>query len=292
MINQFKYLTHNIEDKNWGLYMTVAGSANIDPDMDYPPSGHPSGYHFNWNNGRILQEYQVNYITEGEGTLETREGTFPIKEGSIILLHPNVWHRYRPNRQTGWTEHYVGFMGLTAYQMIKTSKVLSRLGVIQVGYQEDIMRSIQEIVNHVKAEKPGYHQICAGLVTHILGHIVSAKKNENFRHSHVETSIQKACLIIRDHVEKNINVEQLANDLNVNYSLFRKAFKKYTGLSPIQYHTSLRLKQAMFLLANTDLSVKEISFSQGFCTVFYFSKLFKEKTGKTPTDYRKENRGD
>jgi len=283
MLNQFKYLTHNKEDIRWGMYMTVAGSAKIEPENEYPPSGHPSGYHFNWSNGRVLQEYQVNYITEGEGIMETREGNYPIKEGSIILLHPNMWHRYRPLKRTGWMEHYVGFMGNIAEHMIRSSLLLSKMGVLQIGYQEDIMRNFQEIVNHVKAEKPGFHQICSGLVINILGHIISVKKNENFRHSQIENAIQK---------EKNINVEQLAGDLNINYSLFRKAFKRYTGLSPIQYHTSLRLKQAMFLLTNTNLSVKEISFSQGFCTVFYFSKLFKEKTGKTPTDYRKETRND
>ena len=43
--------------------------------------------------------------------METREGSYPIREGSVILLKPDVWHRYRPLRNTGWTEHYVGFMG-------------------------------------------------------------------------------------------------------------------------------------------------------------------------------------
>ena len=106
-------------------------------------------------------------------------------------------------------------------------------------------------------------------------------------HSQLEKAIQKACLIIRDNASKNLNMEKLADEVMVNYSLFRKAFKKYTGLSPMQYHTSLRLKQAIHLLCNTSYSVKEISFNLGFCSVFYFSKLFKEKTGRTPSEFRK-----
>jgi AraC-like DNA-binding protein len=290
MKDSFKYLTHNPDDKSWGLYLTVVGNAKVEPETDYPPEKHPTGYHFNWYNGRILQEYQINYITEGEGIMETREGSYPIREGSVIILRPNVWHRYRPMKQTGWKEHYVGFMGEIADRIIKSCDILCDSPVIQIGFQEEIIRNFQDIFNHIQTERPGYHQVCSGLVVHILGQIISYKKNENFRHSQIEKAIQKACLTIRDNPSRNLNIADLANDLNVNYSLFRKTFKKYTGLSPMQYHTSLRLKQAIYLLTNTDLSIKEISFNLGFCSVFYFSKLFKEKTGRTPSNYRKSNR--
>jgi len=290
MQDSFKYLTHNPDDTHWGLYLTVAGSARVEPETSYPPQGHPTGYHFTWANGRILQEYQINYITEGEGIMETRDGTYPVREGSLILLRPNVWHRYRPLKQTGWMEHYVGFIGEIADKIMQSAELLAESHVIQIGFQESIMNSFQEIFNHAVSERPGYHQVCSGLVVQILGQIISIKKSENFRHSILEKAIQKACLIIRDNPAKNLNIEELARDLNINYSLFRKAFKKYTGLSPMQYHTALRMKQAVYLLTNTDLSVKEISFNLGFCSVFYFSKLFKEKTGSTPSDYRKGNR--
>jgi len=83
-----------------------------------------------------------------------------------------------------------------------------------------------------------------------------------------------------------MNIEEIAINMNVNYSHFRKAFKKYTGLSPIQYHLTLRIQQAIYLLTNTELSIKEISFNLGFGSVFYFSKLFKEKMQVTPSEYR------
>jgi AraC-like DNA-binding protein len=289
MLEGFKYLTHGSDDKLWGLYLTVVGSSRVMPNMDYPQAGHPTGYHFSWNNGRILQEYQVNYITQGEGIMETRNGTFPIAEGSIILVRPNVWHRYRPVRKVGWYEHYIGFTGDIARKMITSSEILNTSPVINIGFQENILKTFQEIVNQVDTEKPGYHQICAGLVINILGQIISFKKNENFRHNPVESAIQKACMTIRDSPSHNLNIEKLADALKINYSIFRKSFKKYTGLSPMQYHTSLRMKQAVHLLTHTNSSIKEISYSLGFCSVFYFSKMFKEKTGYTPSAYRKMN---
>jgi AraC-like DNA-binding protein len=285
--DNFKYLTHNPEDKSWGIYLTVAGYARVAPESIYPPHGHPAGYNFNWLKGRILHEYQINYITQGEGIMETRDGTFPVSEGSIILLKPNLWHRYKPLSKTGWTEHYLGFNGDIADSMIKSSSLLNELPVIQIGFHELLINVFQDIFNYIKSEKPGYHQVCSGLVIHILGQIISINKNKDFQNN-VGKTVQKSCLMIRDNLSANMNIEQMASELNINYSVFRKAFKQYTGLSPMQYHTSLRMKQALYLLANSELSIKEISFNLGFCSVFYFSKLFKEKTGISPGLYRRK----
>lgn len=287
MLNDFKYLPNNNTDSNWGFYIAVAGSASVDPGSDYPPTGHPSGYYFNWKKGRILQEYQINYITKGEGILETKDGIYPIQEGSVLFIQPNIWHRYKPNNVTGWVEHYVGFTGNIAESMIGSSELLSKNKLMVIGFHEKIVHLYDEIFNLINDERPGYQQICSGLIIQLMGHIISIKKNEDFTHDPIEKAIQKACIIIRNNTVGNMNIKDIADELQVNYSHFRKAFKRYTGFSPLQYHSSLRIKQAIDQLTNTQISIKEISYNLGFCSVFYFSKLFKEKTGKTPGEYRK-----
>ncbi|MBN1415124.1 MAG: AraC family transcriptional regulator [Bacteroidales bacterium] len=291
MEDYFKYLTHNREDNAWGLYLTVAGCARVLPGAEYPPPGHPTGYDFNWENGRVLHEYQVNYITEGEGILELRSGFFPVKEGSVILLRPDQWHRYKPVKETGWKEHYLGFNGDFTRHLFSNNGFEAEQPVYHIGFQDRIIQSVYDVITLVKDEKPGYQQVCSGLVIHILGMILFLKKNENYTSNGIENIIQKACLIIREKLNRNLNVEALADELDIGYSLFRKTFKKYTGLSPVQYHLSLRLKQAHYLLASTSMSIKEIAFRLGFCSVYYFSKLFKEKTHTTPGEFRKLSEG-
>jgi len=102
--NEFKYLTVSDDDQQWGLYLKVAGSANISAGYQYPSHEHPSEYFFYWDDGRILNEFQINFISEGTGILENSFGTFPLKQGSIFITFPGIWHRYKPNIKTGWTE--------------------------------------------------------------------------------------------------------------------------------------------------------------------------------------------
>ncbi|MBL4676609.1 MAG: helix-turn-helix transcriptional regulator [Mucilaginibacter sp.] len=74
--------------------------------------------------------------------------------------------------------------------------------------------------------------------------------------------------------------------MQVGYSWFRKAFKSYTGLSPGQYYIQLKIERAKELLNNPEIPIKQIAYDLRFDNYYYFSKMFKEKTGTAPTYYR------
>jgi hypothetical protein len=176
MSNYFKYLVHNQENEDWGFYLHVAGFAHIGPGQIYPPKGHPIGYSFSWDKGRVLNEYQINYITEGEGIVETHDGIFQVKKGSFIFIRPGMWHRYRPNSKTGWHENYIGFNGSYAQHIFNQYFFSVEIPVIQIGFHEKIIDAFLQVIDYVKEEKPGYHQMCSGQVIYILGKILAIQK--------------------------------------------------------------------------------------------------------------------
>lgn len=287
MNEYFKYLTTSEEDINWGLYLKVAGYARIKPDTLYPPREHPSEYYFEWKNGRTLHEFQLNYITEGNGVFENANGKFQVKPGSLILIFPNEWHRYRPMKKTGWVENYVGFNGHIANQLLKHPTFSSQQPVIQCGIREEIIDTYLKISDLVEKERPGYQQIASGMVVKLLGYIISVEKRKGFSGKQISKVIEEVRFLMRQNADQEFNLEELARQHNVGYSYFRKMFKKYTGVSPGQYHLQLRIIRAKELLISTDKSIKEISLELGFQTIHYFSLIFKKKVGLTPSEFRK-----
>jgi len=284
-----KYIHASPLDKEWGLYLTVAGYAQIPSSLVYPPRVHPSGYYFTWEKGRVLQEYQINYITEGSGIFETSSEQFQVIPGSMLILRPGQWHRYKPDPETGWTEHYIGFNGDFCSNLFHEGFFQTGKPVIYVGFQESILKLFFEVIQQVKDEKAGYQQVSAANTTLMLSKILSVLRNQEFAGKTIERIIRKACLYFRENVNANVNIEKLATDLNVGYSYFRQMFRKYTGISPTQYHLSLRIQKAKDLLVSTDLSFKEIANDLGFESYFYFSRIFKDKTGKSPMEFRKDH---
>lgn len=284
-----KYINAGPLDKEWGLYLTVAGYAQIPPSMVYPPRVHPSGYFFTWEKGRILHEYQINYITEGSGVIETADGQFQVVPGSILILRPGIWHRYKPDPTTGWNEHYIGFQGDFCNHLFLEGFFQASKPVLYVGFQESLLTLFFEIIQLVKDEKTGHQQVCAANTILMLSKILSVIRNQEFAGKSIERKIRKACLYFRENLNLNVNIENLAKELNVGYSYFRQMFRKYTGISPTQYHLSLRIQKAKDLLVSTNYSFKEIANDLGFESYFYFSRIFKDKTGKCPMEFRKEH---
>jgi AraC-like DNA-binding protein len=282
----FKYLTIGQESKDWGLFLNVAGKACTLPNMNYPLTDHPSGYYFNFDKGRILNEYQLNYITEGCGIYETTNNTFKVISGSLIIVKKGQWHRYKPDCTTGWTENYIGFDGLIADHFLLQRSVLQQKSIIQIGKHEELIDIYYQIFNLAKEEKPGFQEIASGLLLKLIGHIVAFQKQSDFSSRPLECAIQDLRFDMRNDLQATPALDSYAEKCNVSVDYFRNMFKRYTGLSPHQYHLDLKIIRAKELLLNSSKSIKEISYELGFQSIHYFSRFFKNKVGVNAIEFR------
>jgi hypothetical protein len=127
----------------WGAYVTGAGRGTIRPSQPYSPHGHPLLYEFNWKRGRTLPEFQAVLITEGRGEFESREtGRRPINPGSLLILFPGVWHRYRPDPRTGWRERWIGFHGEMTHRLLSLGILRPESPLHEVPEARDLAASL------------------------------------------------------------------------------------------------------------------------------------------------------
>ena len=137
MDNFFTYLPISENNIRWDIYLTGAGVATIPAQAQYPPTGHPEVYNFRWEAGRVLPEYQILLIAEGQGTFEsskTKEVT--VHAGNIILLFPGIWHRYRPAQNCGWKEYWLSWNGERLYRLMKKGLLNSKQAVLSVEHPD------------------------------------------------------------------------------------------------------------------------------------------------------------
>ncbi|MFV0268331.1 MAG: helix-turn-helix domain-containing protein, partial [Draconibacterium sp.] len=184
-------------------------------------------------------------------------------------------------------ENYVGFKGRIADHFLSNPVFKGQQPVLQLGIKEEIIDTYLKIMDLVEKEQPGYQQIASGMVVKLLGYIISFEKQKGFSGKRIAKVIEEVRFAMRQDIDKETGLEELAARHNVGYSYFRKMFKKYTGVAPGQYHLQLRIMRARELLAGSDKSIKEISLELGFQTIHYFSLIFKKKVGVTPSGFRK-----
>lgn len=100
----------------------------------------------------------------------------------------------------------------------------------------------------------------------------------------------KRTRLVIDFLEQNFNKhftpEALSSALGLSYKHIGVLFKKHTGMTIKEYQLMLRLKYAVKLLCETQLSIAEIAAEAGFYDAFYFSKVFKREKGISPLKFR------
>jgi AraC-like DNA-binding protein len=283
----FRYLPIGDYDKRWGVYVTGVGCTNVPPfAKSYPVSVHPDHYQFQWANGRVLQEYQALYVLRGDGEFESKTvGNKKVQPGSVMLLFPGQWHRYRPRRAIGWDEYWISFRGRHIDDLVRHGVIAPDQPVLHTGLDDAILHPYLAALDRVRTEPIGYRQLIAVNVLEIVAAALAAVRRQR-TNTRAESIVREAKAVLEQQDAKIVNMERLAARFQLSEKHFRRVFKEHTGLSPYQYYLQIRIHRAKEMLLGTTLSVKEIAASLRFENPFHFSTVFKKKTGISPSRWR------
>jgi AraC-like DNA-binding protein len=287
MRDYFVYLPQQPPGNIWGCTATSVGFARVKPHTKYPPARHPADHHFEWEQGRILQFYQIILISEGSGIFESEHTSEPraVDAGSVLILFPGVWHRYAPDSAVGWAEHWVECQGPTFDEAVRTGIVQPSKPILHTGLEPDLLRCFERCHGLAARGALANQHLLSTMGAHLLsviGYLQSAPRFDR----RIDELIERAHALIALRCQERLSLPAIAAELGVSYSHLRQTFTERIGLSPKQYHCQVRLQKAQELLASTTRSVQEVADILGFHSAFQLSKQFKEHFGKAPHHWR------
>lgn len=103
------------------------------------------------------------------------------------------------------------------------------------------------------------------------------------------TLSDRICRYLSDNIGVPFSSENIEKRFYLSYKYMSHLFKKEKGVTMQQYHNSVRMDEACRLLCSTLMSIGEIADKLGFSDVLYFSRCFRNYTGKSPSAYRKDS---
>jgi len=285
----FRYIPRTPGRDAWGLQITAAGFTRVPPGSPYPPARHPEDHRLEWSKGRVLDALQIVLITAGRGWLETRTGgKHRIGGGTAFLLLPGVWHRYRPDSGTGWTESWVEMLGPVVDALLASGDLSPRAvvarGVLAAGLDDQLAL----IHRHLREPSRGFEPELVGVALRALAICQRGTSARPFR-TRTERIVGEVERYFSGHAAEPLNMRDIARKHGVAYSHFRRIFFRETGLTPWKYVMQLRLRRARRLLASTDATLEEIASLVGFSSSFHLSHAFKKFHGQSPSDWRRES---
>lgn len=147
-----------------------------------------------------------------------------------------------------------------------------------------------------KADAPfGSEQVIKNMLELLLISLVRRNSNQKAIRSvdntsvsgHAEQIVENILEILNSRVTSSVNLDAIARELFFSKTYIKTIFKKYVGTSIIQYYNHLKINKAKQLIGEKQYSMTEITEMLGFSSIHYFSKMFKQVAGLTPSEYAK-----
>lgn len=244
-------------------------------------------YHYN---------HEILYITNGTCEIEVNDALYVAKKGDVLLVC-NLENHSTKILEAPYSRYVLNINPAVFNKAIGNNQLIAMFKQRSNGFRHCLPMEntgLEQIFEKILLEKqnPGLfsESLCALYLKELLITIFR-KHPENFQTDLDKTSETVLAIenYIDRHFQNDIRIDELAKQFFLNKYYLSHSFKTFSGVSPKQYLTQVRLNHAMHLLSETRLSVSEICEQCGFSDINNFIRIFKTHFSQTPGEYRKKN---
>lgn len=240
-------------------------------------------------------DYVAFFLLAGRAACEIDSQSGELKERGALLLNPGV-----SATAAGREAEYLS-LTLTPSFMIDRALRTRLVGpgasisfhTSFVEEDERLARLARDLADELGEEEAGQEMVISALmeqlVVQLLRHHSNMRRSMELELSRVglvDRRIRRAVELMHAHLDRDLPLEEIASVAHLSPFHFARLFKKLTGASPHAYLATLRATRAQTLLAETDLSVTEVSSRVGYSSSSHFTKAFRQATGLTPRAFR------
>lgn len=232
----------------------------------------------------IFPEWAIVYITDGKGTYQVNNGAKQtVEKGSLFFFYPGATFHYGPEKDGFWDEYYFRIEGERIQEWLNNWPIHPGI-VTPVGSEEFLQNKIDRIFMLMDSNVPANSDLASLLLESMLYEsIIRANTfSKNNKHQRIIDIIDN----ISESLYQPIDLIKIAKRHHISIPTLRRIVSEYTGYPINDYIHRLKVTEAMKILLNTELPLKNISETLGYKDVFYFSRLFKKYVGMPPSIYR------
>lgn len=242
-------------------------------------------------NERRHDFWELMYIGAGHGVVTFDGGTEPVGFGKydIVLVQPGEPHRVSLRGTEDLEMLYVGF----SMRFDPGFRFAERIPRILFPHARPhiVKDMLAHVLEHMKAERmDSVAAVCS--ILYSLAVIIQSIAGDDPTQGERVEAVEKAKAYLEQNIHRPVSVREMAGHVNLCERYCSTLFRESVGVTPKQYHTSLRMTMAAELLKDRDdpHNVSEIADIMGFSSVHHFSRKFKQYFGRSPTAFREAER--
>lgn len=216
--------------------------------------------------------WEISYYTHGNGTNRIGDKEYTFQEGDIIIQPPYIFHE--EYSEDGFQDIFVAVKEIGIFK--------EKVYIFHDNSSVSFYKVLQQLNLEYHKKEKNWEQITQALFNVLIEYLIAWKTDEG-KNPYVESFKE---VLVNNIGTLNFKIKNVLQDIPISNDHFGKLFKDCTGLTPIQYLINLRINQAKRFLENEEkISIKQTAFLVGYSDPYYFSRIFKKYTGKSPTEW-------
>jgi AraC-like DNA-binding protein len=251
------------------------------------------GWHLGGGWAQGLRDFDLWFVWSGRGKMTFASAEIVLEPGVCVWMRPGGRYEAEQDLAEPLGVNYIHFSLLHPQTDLPLSAFDPPFEVLvtrQIGFVDSMMRRIIELGADARAMQTA-KLLMSGLLAELTReYAVAAERPVAGTDRHYRDLIQRMVARIRESPAQTPAVGELARAAGYSVDHFSRIFLKVTGLRPQDYIIQAKIERARQLLAESDLTIGMIAEALGFQDIFYFSRQFRQKTGRPPTAFRRERR--
>lgn len=256
--------------------------------------------------GERHQGWEFVYVEKGKISVQADDSKYILKSGEMVCHKPFEFHALKPYHGKASVivfcfECDSSIMSYFNYKILSISQrqkhylndILENAGVLllpkeplDISRDGSMDRSPLGTISHEQYIKNAIELLLLSLMR--SESTECSKRIESYeQHLHRRTLTKDIIAFLNDNLSSDIKLTDISEKFSYSLSSIKRIFKTETGNSIIDYLNLMRIEKAKEYLDN-GYSVEETANITGFSNIYYFSNIFKNKTGKSPSKYRQE----
>jgi AraC-like DNA-binding protein/quercetin dioxygenase-like cupin family protein len=239
-------------------------------------------------------EHIFIYCTNGQGWVEINGKRKKVRENQFFIIPLGAPHSYGAADLNPWTIYWIHFKGEKSLPLAIPiiNGEHNSIEINESSRVEERLRLFEEIYATLDGGFTIDNMLYAGLcLHHFLGTLIYV---EQFRRTGISNAgndvVDLVVHYMRENMEKDVSISDLVKRSGYSTSQFNTIFRQRTGVSPKQFYTHLKIREACKYLNFTDMRINQLCYKVGIEDPFYFTRLFTQIMGCSPSEYRSMQR--
>lgn len=234
----------------------------------------------------VRGKFILHYVVDGQGKLCLGEKEHSIHGGQAFVIYPQELAYYEADEHNPWRYIWVIFDGAKAEEVLRSINVTEEQPMI---FPKDGGTELQGCMEKLLYQQEQEYLTIANFYVLLQTIKNSIGEKTRGRSDVSQYYAEKIKRYIECRYMENVKISDLAEHCGLNRSYMTKCFTEITGISPKEYLVRYRIDRAKELLQLKDMPVSNVAYAVGYSDPLAFSRMFKEKEGMPPLEYRKHN---